>query len=179
LTDMTDGGEGTAGLALTESQKRHLSEKMKGNMPKGHGKWMSRVNKERHADPEYGKTVYPKLRGQKRSAKTRALLSKLATGRKLSPEARKKTFDALIERNANPKFIQKLKGASPTSKEVACSNGMVFRNGQDAAAWLKSNGWPKAAATTISRCATGKATTAYGLKWDYTGKAGKLKVEDY
>lgn len=179
LVNLTDGGEGSSGSVRTSEQRAVISKKLKGNMPEGHGKWMSRVNKDRHSDPEYGKRVYPKLRGQKRSNKTREILSKLATGRKLNPDVKKKTVDAIIARHSDPEFLKVLKSASPYSKEIECSNGMIFRNGHDAAEWLRLNGYSKAAASPISRCARGKCETAYGLKWTYTGKTGKLKVEDY
>jgi|SRR5690554_133806 len=179
LTNLTDGGDGPSGYVMPPENRRHLSLKLKGNMPEGHGKWMSEVNRARHSDPEYRARVYPKLRGQKRTEKTRMLLKELATGRKQSPEAIEKTRQAVIKRHADPEFIKVMKSASPNSKEVSCSNGMIFRNGHDAAEWLRSNGHPKAAASPISKCARGKCNSAYGFSWEYTGKTGKLNVEDY
>jgi hypothetical protein len=69
LCNMTDGGEGTAGLLVSKETKRKQTEKRKG-----------------HLHPQYGKS---------KSAETKAKLSIANTGKTLSAESKAKIGDAI------------------------------------------------------------------------------------
>lgn len=53
------------------------------------------------------------------------------------------------------------------SKSVAGSNGMIFPSMQDAASWLRGNGYPNATYNSISKCCNGKQISAYGQQWRF------------
>lgn len=57
------------------------------------------------------------------------------------------------------------------SKEVLCSNGMVFKSCREAAKWLGKEG----AATQISRCCRREKRTSHGHVWRYTTDCDDLK----
>jgi hypothetical protein len=115
LCNMTDGGEGTAGLFVSEETKRKQSDKRRG-----------------HLHPQYGKPksdeTKDKLRiastGKKLSDESRAKISNAITGRKESLETRQKKSLALSGRvgvKPNEETRRKMSEASkgkPKSDEM-------------------------------------------------------------
>lgn len=58
------------------------------------------------------------------------------------------------------------------SKEVYCSNGMVFQSCKDAADWCRMDGRRTAKGSSISSAATGVKKTAYGHAWSHVSVPG-------
>lgn len=164
LVNFTDGGEGASGAVV--------SEELAARRGVGISKSLQRLYANGHQNS---------FKGKRHSAETKARMSELkkqtpipagfaariGKGRpggwshseeariKLS-KSRKAKIDAGEIKNAN-------------SKEVRLIElDLVFESVATAAAWLRSNGFPRAAHAPIGRVARGMQATAYSYTWRYT-----------
>jgi hypothetical protein len=79
------------------------------------------------------------------------------TGSKWTPEARAKLLSSEL----------RAKIGEAQRKTIACSNGMIFSHGDDAADWLSSAGRVGVSKSNISKCCHGQRKSAYGFKWSF------------
>jgi len=105
---------------------------------------LSKAQRGRKHSPEHVKNQADAQRGKKLSEEHKAQIGNFHRGKKLSAEH-----------------------LAAMSKKVKCGNGMIFYSGNEAARWLRDNGFPKASRTGISYCLNGKSTKAYGFTWGY------------
>lgn len=87
-------------------------------------------------------------------------------GRITSEETKKKLSEAHRHRIFTAEHLQRLKTSS-AKKAVVNSKGGQFLSMQEAAHWLKANGWPKANHSKISECCNGTRKTAYSFTWHF------------
>ena len=117
LCNMTDGGEGVAGLIVSEETKRKQSDKRRGSLHPQYGKPKSSETKLKLSIANTGKTL---------SAESRAKIGDAIRGRKESPETREKKSRALSGRvgvKLNEETRRKISNASkgkPKSDEMRC-----------------------------------------------------------
>jgi hypothetical protein len=82
-------------------------------------------------------------------------------GKKLTEEHKARIGDFHRGKKLSPEHLAAM------SKKVQCGNGMVFYSGNEAARWLRENGFTKASRTGLSNCLNGKSPTAYDFTWSY------------
>lgn len=128
-------------------------------------KKMSDSGKLRVISPDHRKNLSMALKGLKKSDEHRKKLSIAKLGKKMSETARMNM--SIARKGIRP--AQKTLDAAKKSrmKKVKCSNGMEFKSGAEAIAWLRENINPKAVSSEISVCARGLRNSCYGFKWEY------------
>jgi len=168
LCNLTDGGEGTSGRVVTQSQKDKCSISNKGNRPSSISisKAVKRNSKavgtkcglRFSSAAEAARSLFPDT--NIRTAK--CSISASCRGYKVSNaygyEFRFLVNGVLQETTFRPK---------PTGVSVKSSCGMLFQSATYAAKWLMENGFPKAQNGNIIQNCKGKVKYAYGYKWSY------------
>ena len=150
LCNLTDGGEGAAGRVMTEEEKA----------------MRSRIISQSWANDEIRKRHSEILRGMKRTEESKRKIAaakignKNALGNSHSEEAKKKMSEAL-----KGKYVGSLHFASMPVRCV--ETGKVFDCAREAAEWLKSIGFEKAAKSMISDVCRKTRKSGYGYRWEY------------
>lgn len=113
--------------------------------------------------------------GKPHSAERLANLTKSQQNR--SPEWRANIAAAKIGKSRSLETIAKISASrigknvgadNPSSRPVICVDlGTTFDALSSAEQWLRSNGYPKAASSAITRVCKGKLKSAYGFRWKY------------
>lgn len=168
LCNHTLGGEGISGYAHTEETRRRLSKAHSG----------------RKQCPNVVEARTKKLRGKKRSkefceamriintgrtasSKTRAKMGAARNGRKPSPETVRKIAEANRGAKRSDEARKRMSDAQPKRPVKCISTGETHGSLTEAAIWLRGNGYPKATATGVWHCATGRYKRSYGMEWSY------------
>lgn len=109
------------------------------------------------------------IKGIVRSEETRQRISRAATGRSHSASHRAANSAARKGKPLSADHIAKLSGSlNNNARAVICiDTGQRFGAMSLAVAWLRLNGWPKAAQSCISIACNGKIKRAYGYRWCY------------
>ena len=162
LANMTAGGEGSSGLSPSPETRRKISAANSNPSPET-------IERKRIA-----------ATGRKLSEESRAKLSaakrnisdetrqRMSAGRKswtFSDETKAKMSQVISGRTLNEEWKRKIGEAG--KKPIETASGIKFDSAKSAAEWLRSNGYPKADASSISKCAKGKLQSAYGQIWRF------------
>lgn len=164
LTNMTTGGEGSNGLSPSPETRQKISAAN------------SNPSQETRARKRKAAT------GRKLSEESRAKLSKrnisdetrqrMSIGRKswaFSDETKAKMRRVISGRTLSEEWKRKIGEAG--KKPVETASGVKFDSAKSAAEWLRLNGYPKADASSVSKCAKGKLQSAYGQIWRFVSFA--------
>lgn len=168
LCNLTDGGEGTSGRIVSESQRLKCSNSNKGKKP---SQKTMRLAVKKNSKPvgttcglvfisasEAARTLLSEV--DFRTAKT--CISACCNGRKVS-NAFGYEFRFIVDgKLVDPGFKKKELG-----KPVKTECGLMFSSATSASEWLKGNGWPKAINSNITQNCKGNVMSAYGYKWSY------------
>jgi hypothetical protein len=88
-------------------------------------------------------------------------ISAAMKGRQFSAEHRARIGEA-------KKLHYSLGGRNPSARTVMCiETGTIFPTCLDAAAWVRTQGRPKAESSSIAKAGKGLRNRAYGFKWKY------------
>lgn len=143
------GGGGSSGYKLTELQKAKQIAALIGRN-------VSRETREKIAAAHTGRV---------HTETSRLLMSAARKGKKRSAESIKKQSESMLRRVSRHK--NEIYGAM--MKSIRCSNGLEFKSLAEAAIWARDSLGEPNAKSAISKCASGKRKTAYGLEWSYDG----------
>lgn len=89
-------------------------------------------------------------------------------GKRHTKESKRKMSEAKKGKPMSEEHKQKQRDVSPKKKKCICVElNIIFDSVRDATRWLKDNGWPKAASTSISAACNGKYEKAYGYHWKH------------
>lgn len=147
LCNITNGGEGTSGMVLSEDHKQKIAEKSRGRKHTDAAKKiMSECRKGVELSDDHKKKLSESAKRHWQSPDAKVLLSLSIIGRRHSEETKRKMSEF-------------------RSIPVKCSNGITFSSGTSAVEWLHSNGYPKARDSSICKCCKGQLKTAYGFGW--------------
>lgn len=155
LANKSVGGRKNSGWRQSDEWKRKASERMSGEGNPNFGKSPSDVQRA---------SISESLKGRRSPKKGRP-------GNKWTEERKaemRRLWSFRDERNPwlnVGKCSEDKKKKLSTPVETVC--GMKFYGMNDAASWLRKNGWPKASHSAISRCCDPKrgVKTAYGYEW--------------
>lgn len=195
LVNQTDGGEGAAGVKMTEEKKAILRAALVGHKFNLGRKFSPEV---RQRMSEAQKKAYeqgrrPSFEGKSHSPMTKRLLSNKLKGRKFSDETKEKMRQARLGKKMPEEVKEKIRekcsgsnspmygvrgkdhpsygltGAKNTmSKPIKCvETGQVFESVSLAAKHMRENGYPKASHQPISSSAGKPNRTAYGHTWEF------------
>lgn len=183
LCNLTDGGEGASGYRHTEESIAVMKAMKIGYTPKVPIESVRAAARKRvgtKMSAEARAKMSAAWEGRVITEEWRANISKAQKGRKHSDEHVRNQADAQrgrklsAEQKAHIGSFHKGKKLSPEhiaaiSKPVACSNGMFFSSGHEAARWVRENTkFIKASRVNIGYCLKGKTSHAYGFTWSYT-----------
>ena len=181
LCNLTDGGEGTSGLVVSEKTKSLLK---KIRSKKEYRDNLSKKAKERYLDPEFKRkfTEARRLIMAREDVKEKI---RIATIKQFSnPEARelarqntlKQFSNPLAVENSRQKALQRFntpekRAKHAQAKEVIClDNKMIFGTTTLAAEWLSTFLGKKADNSNIARACRNGILKAYGFSWGYTNQ---------
>lgn len=167
LANLTDGGEGTSGIFVSEETKAKLRAANLGKKltPETIAKVIaSHIGKKR--TPEQRARMGLWCKGVPLSDEHKEKLRKAKLGKKLTTEHKRKVGDASRGKPQRPEWIEKRSAA--VRKMVLCvDTGQVFHGIKNAVAWLNSIGVTANNIKQISACASGKIMRAHGYVWKY------------
>lgn len=195
LVNMTDGGEGSAGVKMTEAKRELLRSVLIGhtfNLGRKHSdeakQRMSIAQKKAYQDgreasftgkshsPMTKELIASKLRGRQFSDETKEKMRQARLGTAMPEEVREKIRQKTTGTNNSMYGVRGenhpsygLTGAlNAMSKKIKCvQTGVVFDSVSLAAAHMRANGYPKASHQPISSAARIANRTAYGFNWEY------------
>jgi hypothetical protein len=195
LVNQTDGGEGTAGIKMTEEKKAILRAALVGHKFNLGRVYSPEIRKKMSEGQKraYQEGRKPSFEGRNHSPMTKQLLSNKLKGRQFSEETREKMRKARLGKtlpeDVKEKIREKCSGknnkmyglrgdAHPAygltgaknamSRPIRCvETGEIFQSVSLAAKHLRENGHPKAAHQPISSVAGKPNRTAYGYKWEF------------
>jgi hypothetical protein len=150
LANLTDGGDGPSGYRHTPETKAKISAMFKGRV-------LSQDTRQKMSASRVG---VPKSEAHIKSL----------TGRVFSLEHRMRL------RGPKDKASQKAKREAYVARlpDVLCVDlGLKFDSVAAAKAWLRENGFPRAATSAISEHCRGLRSVAYGYQWRYVPKEPK------
>lgn len=160
LTNLTAGGEGSGGLSPSEETRLKIS-KANSNP--------SQATRERKRIAATGRKLSEESRAKlsKRniSDETRKRMSAGRRSWAFSEETKEKMRQVISGRILTAEWKQKIGDAAKIP--VLTLSGLTFDSAKSAAEWLRANGYPKADASSIGKCAKGKLQSAYGQIWRY------------
>lgn len=150
LINLTDGGDGAAGVKRPEEIKSKIRSSL--------------IGRKRPADVcERIKAGLNRPEVKERRAKS---ISSARKGKPMSASH----YEAYMAAHRDPAKQAKRQAAviKACGKPVRCKdNGRCFATGSDAAQWLRSIGFNKAGASKIFLVCKGDRQTAYGYRWEY------------
>jgi len=162
LTNMTAGGEGSSGLSPSPETRQKISAANRNP---------SKETIERKRIAATGRKLSEESRA-KLSASKRNISDetrqRMSAGRKswaFSDETKAKMRKVISGRTLSENWKRKISEAG--KKPVETASGIKFDSAKSAAEWLRSNGYPKADASSVSKCAKGKLQSAYGQIWRF------------
>ena len=163
LTNMTAGGEGSSGLSPSIETRCKISAANRN--PSQETRELKRLAATGRKLSEKSRE---KLSASKRnpSAETRLKMSAGRRSWSFSDETKAKMSVAISGRTLTDDWKRKIGEAGKQPMETV--SGMKFDSAKDAAEWLRKNGYPKADASSIGKCAKGKLQSAYGQIWRYS-----------
>lgn len=169
LCNFTDGGEGISGYHHTEEARQAISAAHKGRPHKPeHIEARAQKLRGKKRSAEFCKELGDRMRGSKRSDEVRRRMSESRKGLKRDAEVIKKVADWHRGKKRTQESRERMSNASTVKRAVVCkSTGSVFGSLEDAAQWLRNNGWEKATKTGVWFSASGKRKKSYGLEWSY------------
>jgi hypothetical protein len=195
LVNVADGGQGGAGIKMSDEKKALLRSILLGHKFNVGRKW-SEETKKRMSDAQkkrYADGCKPSFIGRQHTPMTKELIASKLRGRKFSEETKEKMRAARIGKTMPEETKAKLKqknsgknsamygvrgadhpaygltGAKNTmSKAVRCiETGQVFESISLAARHFRENGYPKASHQPIASSIGKPNRTAYGYTWEY------------
>lgn len=164
LCNLTDGGDGPSGYSHKDESKAKMAIAKTGvklgPMSEDHRKKisLSQAGKPRQKHgPEARSKISEALRNRRRSEETNSKISAALTGKRISESVRSN--------------LVKAHGGAPI---LCIETGMVFLGASPAARWLQSIGNAKASAGAVSNAALGRASHAYGYRFQRIDQLAKL-----
>lgn len=153
LCNQTAGGEGGNGRVWTEESKKRLSDAKKGKP----APWST-------GDKNHMKTQASR---EKMSRLLKGVSRPYMAG-KNNPMHKQENKDAVTARCKGKKRPEITGVNHKLAKKVFCvETGAVFDCGEDAAKWLRSQGFSMARQSNISSVCTGNLKSAYGFHWKH------------
>lgn len=195
LVNVADGGQGGAGIKMTDEKKEMLRSLLLGhtfNLGRKHSE-ESRQRMSEGQKKRFAEGAQASFLGQKHSPMTKELIASKLRGRKFSEETKQKMRDARLGKAMPPEVVAKIRAkcsganspmhgvkgeAHPAygltgaknamSKPVRCiETGQVFESISLAAKHFRENGYPKASHQPIASSIGRANRTAYGHTWEY------------
>lgn len=166
LANMTAGGEGSSGLSPSPETRLKISAA--NSNP-------SQAIRERKRQAATGRRLSTESRAKLSAAKrdiSDETRQKMSAGRKswaFSDATKAKMRQAISGRTLTEEWKRKIGEAG--KKPIETAAGARFDSAKSAAEWLRANGYPKADASSISKCAKGKLQSAYGQIWRFVNLA--------
>jgi hypothetical protein len=170
LCNMTDGGEGTSGRKVTQSQRVKCSASNKGKKPAPHSISLAREKNSKPVATRCG-LVFPSATAAAKAIRPQNWESAKVSicGCANGKTRRAYGYEWGFVINGSPLFRYQSKMSEPRPtrwRPVNCSNGMTFDAVGHAVDWLKSIGRSKASTGAICRAAK-NSSSSYGFYWNY------------
>lgn len=168
LCNFTDGGEGISGYRHTEETRKVISSAHSGKKQDPivvEARTIKLRGKKR--SPEFSERMVAILTGRTASPATRVKMSLAHTGQARSAEAVAKAAEWHRGQKRGEESRARMSEAQPKRAVICLCTGEVHRSIEDAAKWLRSNGFEKATKTGVWFSASGRREKSYGYRWAY------------